>query len=156
MLPTTPKRWPNDAIPDWDGSVAGARTLQLELAHAVELRDGFAKPLRTVAGFDVGFEERGTIARAAAVLLDAVTLQPLDTRIVRIATGMPYIPGLLGFRQLPALLEALAQLQQAPDLAFVDGHGLSYPRRLGIASHFDFANGLPTIGVAKTAALGTT
>ena len=156
MLPTTPKRWPNDAIPDWDGSVAGARTLQLELAHAVELRDGFAKPLRTVAGFDVGFEESGTITRAAAVLLDAVTLQPLDTRIVRIATSMPYIPGLLSFRELPALLEVLAQLPQVPDLAFVDGHGIAHPRRLGIAAHFGVSSRLPTIGVARKVLLGST
>ena len=155
MLPTSPKRWPNDAIPDWDGSVAGARALQLELAHAVVLRDGFAKPLRTVAGFDVGLEESGTITRAAAMLLDAATLQPLDTRIVRIATSMPYIPGLLSFRELPALLEVLAQLPQAPDLAFVDGHGIAHPRRLGIAAHFGVASGLPTIGVAKKVLLGT-
>ena len=155
MLPTPPKRWPNNAIPDWDGSVAGARALQLELAHAVVLRDGFAKPLRTVAGFVVGFEQSGTITRATAVLLDAMTLQPLDTRIVRMATGMPYIPGLLGFRELPALLEVLAQLPQAPDLAFVDGHGIAHPRRLGIAALFGVASGLPTIGVAKKTLVGT-
>ena len=156
MLPTPPKRWPNNAIPDWDGSVAGARALQLKLAHAVVLRDGFAKPLRTVAGFVVGFEGSGTITRATAVLLDAMTLQPLDTRIVRIATSMPYIPGLLGFRELPALLEVLAQLPQAPDLAFVDGHGIAHPRRLGIAAHFGVTSGLPTIGVARKALVGTT
>ena len=148
-------RWPNDAIPDWDGSVAGARALQLELAHAVVVRDGFAKPLRTVAGFDVGFEVSGSITWAAAVLLDAVTLKPLDARIVRIATSMPYIPGLLSFRELPALLEVLAQLPQAPDLAFVDGHGIAHPRRLGIAAHFGVASGLPTIGVAKQVLVGT-
>jgi len=156
MLPTPSKRWPNNATPDWDGSVAGARALQLELARAVVLRDGFAKPLRTVAGFDVGFEESGTITRAAAVLLDAVTLQPLDTRIVRIATSMPYIPGLLSFRELPALLEVLAQLPQVPDLAFVDGHGIAHPRRLGIAAHFGVSSRLPTIGVARKVLLGST
>jgi deoxyribonuclease V len=136
-------------------SVADARALQLELANAVVLRDGFANPLRTVAGFDVGFEESGTITRAAAVLLDAVTLQPLDTRIVRIATSMPYIPGLLSFRELPGLLEVLAQLPQVPDLAFVDGHGVAHSRRLGIAAHFGVASRLPTIGVARKVLLGT-
>jgi deoxyribonuclease V len=155
MMPTTPKRWPNDAIPDWDGSVVGARALQLELAHTVASRDGFVKPLRTVAGFDVGFEKNGAITRATAVLLDAMTLQPLDTRIVRIATSMPYIPGLLSFRELPALLQVLAQLPQAPDLAFVDGHGIAHPRRLGIAAHFGVASGLPTIGVATKVLVGT-
>ena len=136
-------------------SVADARALQLELANAVVLRDGFANPLRTVAGFDVGFEESGTITRAAAVLLDAMTLQPLDMRIVRIATSLPYIPGLLSFRELPALLEVLAQMPQVPDLAFVDGHGVAHSRRLGIAAHFGVASRLPTIGVARKVLLGT-
>jgi deoxyribonuclease V len=136
-------------------SVTDARALQLELANAVVLRDGFANPLRTVAGFDVGFEESGTITRAAAVLLDAVTLQPLDTRIVRIATSLPYIPGLLSFRELPALLEVLAQMPQVPDLAFVDGHGVAHSRRLGIAAHFGVASRLPTIGVSRKVLLGT-
>jgi deoxyribonuclease V len=154
-MPTTRKHWPNDAIPDWDGSVVGAHALQLDLARTVLARDGFAKPLRTVAGFDVGFEESGAITRAAAVLLDAVTLQPLEARIVRLATSMPYIPGLLSFRELPALLRVLAQLPQAPDLAFVDGHGIAHPRRLGIAAHFGVASGLPTIGVAKEVLVGT-
>jgi deoxyribonuclease V len=155
MMPTLPKHWPNIAIPDWDGTVAGARALQRALADDVVLRDGFAQPLRTVAGFDVGFEEGGSITRAAAVLLDAVTLQPLDAQVVRIATGMPYIPGLLSFRELPALLQVLARLPQAPDLAFVDGHGIAHPRRLGIAAHFGVASGLPSIGVAKKVLLGT-
>jgi deoxyribonuclease V len=155
MMPTLPKRWPNVAIPDWDGTVAGARALQRALADDVVLRDGFIQPLRTVAGFDVGFEEGGSITRAAAVLLDAVTLQPLDAQVVRIATSMPYIPGLLSFRELPALLQVLAQLPQAPDLAFVDGHGIAHPRRLGIAAHFGVASGLPSIGVAKKVLLGT-
>ena len=62
---------------------------------------------------------------------------------------MPYIPGLLSFRELPALLLALEMLPQAPDLVFVDGHGIAHPRGLGIASHFGVASGLPSIGVAK-------
>jgi len=154
-MPAAPKRWPRAALPDWDGTVAGARALQLVLARHVTLRDGFARPLRTVAGLDVGFEERGTITRAAAVLLDAVTLQPLDTQVVRVATSTPYIPGLLSFRELPALLQVLARLPQAPDLVFIDGHGIAHPRRLGVAAHFGVASGLPSIGVAKKVLLGT-
>src|SRR5688500_18516645 len=79
----------------WDGSVTEARALQVELAHGVVLKDGFAKPLRTVAGFDVGFEEDGAVTRAAAVLLDATTLQPLAVQVARVPSTMPYIPGLL-------------------------------------------------------------
>lgn len=140
---------------DWDGDIAAARTLQATLAQQVSLRDGFAKPLRTVAGFDVGFEDGGATTRAAAVLLDADTLQPLDAQVARMPTRMPYIPGLLSFRELPALLLALEQLAQAPDLAFVDGHGIAHPRGFGIASHFGVASGLPSIGVAKKILVGS-
>lgn len=142
------------AFADWDGSVAHARAMQIELAQQVVVRDGFAKPLRTIAGFDVGFEEDGAITRAAAVLLDADTLQPLQSVIARIDTVMPYVPGLLSFRELPALLEALTLLDVAPDLAFVDGQGIAHPRRLGIAAHFGVVAGLPSIGVAKKILVG--
>jgi len=138
---------------DWDGSIAAARTLQSELAERVSLRDDFADP-RVLAGFDVGFEEEGTITRAAVVLLDAAMLQPIESHIARVATSMPYVPGLLSFRELPALMAALAMLTRTPDLVFVDGQGIAHPRRLGIAAHFGVATGLPALGVAKKVLAG--
>lgn len=143
-----------DAFAGWDGSPAHARTLQSELAGRVVLKDRHPKPLRTIAGFDVGVEEDGTITRAAAVLLDAETLAVLDQQIARIPTAIPYIPGLLSFRELPALLQALDLLAEPPDLALIDGHGIAHPRRLGIAAHFGVATDLPSIGVAKTILVG--
>ncbi len=144
----------NAALPDWTGDVAALRAVQSELAQQVVLRDAFPKPLRTIAGFDVGFEDDGAITRAAAVLLDADTLEVIDQQIARLPTRMPYIPGLLSFRELPALLEARAMLAAQPDLAFIDGHGIAHPRRLGIAAHFGVATGLPSIGVAKKILIG--
>lgn len=134
-----------------------ARALQAELAQRIRRRDDFAQPLRTVAGFDAGFEDGGAIARVAVVLLDADTLQVLDERCVRAPAAMPASgdPEFLGVRALPALHEALAQLSCRPDLAFVAGHGLAHPRRLGIAAHFGVAADLPSIGVASEALLGT-
>lgn len=142
-------------VPAWTGDVAALRSVQEELAKRVRLKDEFPKALRTIAGFDVGFEDDGATTRAAAVLLDAVTLNPLETQLVRLPTRMPYIPGLLSFRELPALLEALSLLSAAPDLCFIDGHGIAHPRRLGIAAHFGVATDLPTIGVAKKVLVGT-
>lgn len=141
-------------FPDWDGNTAALRTLQSELAAQLVPRDQFAKPLRTVAGFDVGFEEGGVVTRAAAVLLNADTLEVIANAVARLPTRMPYVPGLLSFRELPALLAALEQLPQKPDLAFVDGHGIAHPRRLGIAAHFGVVTGLPSIGVAKKILVG--
>ena len=141
-------------MPPWDGDVRAARALQAELAQQVVLRDALPKPLRRIAGFDVGFEDDGATTRAAAVLLDADTLEVLDQQVARLPTRMPYIPGLLSFRELPALLDALALLQHAPDLAFIDGHGIAHPRRLGIAAHFGVASGLSSIGVAKKILVG--
>ncbi|MBD9368997.1 deoxyribonuclease V [Xanthomonas sp. XNM01] len=143
-----------DPFPGWDGSIPGARLLQAELASRVLLEDGFVEPLRTVAGFDVGFEDDGDTTRAAVVLLDAVSLQPLASHVARLPTSMPYVPGLLSFRELPALLLALDMLERRPDLVMVDGQGIAHPRRLGIAAHFGVATGLPALGVAKTLLAG--
>lgn len=140
---------------DWDGSIADARTLQRTLAAQVSLEDGFAQPLRTIAGFDVGFEDAGATTRAAAVLLDAETAEVLEAHVARVPTTMPYVPGLLSFRELPALLAVLSQLSRTPDLVFVDGQGIAHPRGLGIAAHFGLVTGLPTLGVAKKILAGT-
>lgn len=142
------------AVPPWHGDIAAARALQSELAAQVRLVDDHP-PLRHVAGVDVGFEDGGAVTRAAAVLLDADTFEVVAEVVARQPTRMPYIPGLLSFRELPALLEALASLPQMPDLVFVDGHGIAHPRRLGIAAHLGVVTGLATIGVAKSILVGT-
>lgn len=138
---------------DWDGTAQQARVLQSTLAERVVLRDDFVTP-RLIAGVDVGFEEQGTITLAAAVLLDANSLQPVAHSVARIPTSMPYVPGLLSFRELPAVLQALRELPHGPDLIYCDGLGIAHPRRLGIAAHLGVVTGLPTIGVAKKILVG--
>ena len=69
-----------------------------------------------------------------------------------VRSSSPYVPGLLSFREAPALLAALACLSRKPDLLFVDGQGIAHPRRLGLASHIGVLADLPTIGVAKSRA----
>lgn len=147
MRPNTPQSLA-EAFSGWDGSPANAREMQKQLAGQVVLEDDFG-PLRLIAGVDVGFEEAGKITRAAVVLLDADTLEPVAQTVARVPTCMPYIPGLLSFRELPAVLQAFDSLGQVPDLIFSDGHGIAHPRGLGIAAHLGVITGLPTIGVAK-------
>jgi len=126
------------------------REQQVALATQVILEDRLEHvPPRLIAGVDVGFEQAGAVTRAAIVLLRYPSFEQVEYHVQRIATRMPYIPGFLSFREIPALLEAWQAVSQKPDLMLVDGQGIAHPRRLGIASHFGLLVNVPTIGVAK-------
>ncbi|EMB4325897.1 deoxyribonuclease V [Pluralibacter gergoviae] len=130
--------------------LADLRQQQLALASSTIREDRFiADPPHLIGGADVGFEQGGEVTRAAMVLLSYPELELVEYQIARIPTTMPYIPGFLSFREYPALLAAWEKLSRKPDLLFVDGHGISHPRRLGVASHFGLLVDVPTIGVAK-------
>ncbi|THD32367.1 endonuclease V, partial [Pantoea sp. R102] len=129
--------------------LAALRQQQVQLAASVVRQDDFdVLPPRFIGGADVGFEQGGEVTRAALVILEYPSLTLVEHRIARVATTMPYIPGFLSFREIPALQAAWQQLSQRPDLLFVDGHGISHPRRLGVAAHFGSLLDVPTIGVA--------
>ncbi|CFQ45540.1 MULTISPECIES: deoxyribonuclease V [Yersinia] len=136
------------------------RAEQQQRASEVILQDdpvlagGVNPPVRFIAGADVGFEQQGEVTRAAIAILRYPSLELVEYQIARVETSLPYIPGLLSFREYPALLAAWAQLQQRPELVFVDGQGIAHPRRLGVASHFGLLVDVPTIGVAKSRLCG--
>ena len=138
----------------WNLSPADARALQRRLAEQVVLTEpaDFAPAL--VAGVDVGFEDGGATTRAAVVVLRLADLEPMDCVIARRPTAFPYVPGLLSFREIPAVLDALARLAVEPDALLCDGQGIAHPRRLGIASHLGLITGLPSVGVAKSLLTG--
>lgn len=138
----------------WRNQAAAARALQEQLRHQVIRHDELG-PVRRVAGLDVGFEAGGTLTRAAVVVLSFPELHPLDQAVARQPTTFPYIPGLLSFREVPALLAALADLSVPPDLLLCDGQGLAHPRRCGLACHLGVLTGLPSIGVAKSRLIGS-
>ncbi|MCO4746716.1 MAG: endonuclease V [Proteobacteria bacterium] len=126
------------------------RRMQVELAPRVEAVDRLG-PIRTIVGLDVAYTDE--VAIGAAVLLDAQTLELLDEATAVRAITAEYEPGLLSFRELPAVLDALAQLP-TPDLVFCDGNGLAHPRRFGLACHLGVLTDLPTLGVAKSRYIG--
>ena len=137
----------------WNLTPRAAVALQHRLRSKV-IRTGRPQPLRHVAGTDVGFERGGGITRAAVVVLSFPELELVDYAITRQPTRFPYVPGLLSFREMPALLAALEQLRVPPEMILCDGQGLAHPRRFGIASHLGVYCGLPTIGVAKSRLVG--
>lgn len=132
------------------------RAQQQELRTRVTLVDDFG-PLGVdafVAGVDVGFEEDGRVARAAVAVLRWGDMALVEGRIARMPATIPYIPGFLSFRELPAIIAALQQVEAPLELVMVDGLGIAHPRRLGIASHLGVVLDLPTVGVAKSILVG--
>ena len=130
---------------------------QKEMAGNVSLQDDFPTPIKTIAGVDVSntpFDPEEMIFGAVTVL-DYPSLSILETTTQANKQTFPYITGLLGFREVPTLIEAYQQLSKAPDLIMVDGHGVSHPRGLGVASHLGVLLNIPTIGVAKSILIGT-
>ncbi|MDK1472048.1 endonuclease V [Streptomyces sp. 549] len=102
-----------------------------------------------LAGVDVAYDDNRGVVAAAAVLLDGGTLEVVEQATAAGPVPFPYVPGLLAFRELPAVLDALAALRHTPDLVVCDGYGLAHPRRFGLACHLGVLTGLPAIGVAK-------
>lgn len=138
----------------WNVTPKEGIALQKRLAHHVIAADQFGE-INTVAGVDVGFEADGTITRAAVAVLRYPTLERIEFKMVRQPTKMPYIPGLLSFREIPAVLEAISQLSTLPDMLLCDGAGYAHPRRFGLACHLGVLTNIPSIGVAKTRFIGT-
>jgi deoxyribonuclease V len=139
----------------WDVSPAEAIAIQRHLAARVETADRLPATIRSVAGIDVGFEDAGRITRAAVAVLAFPSLELAATAVAHRPTSFPYVPGLLSFRELPAVLAALAQLEALPDVFLCDGQGIAHPRRCGIASHLGVLLDVPSIGVGKTRLTGT-
>jgi deoxyribonuclease V len=137
----------------WDLTPREAIALQTELRGRVERKDRIGA-VRRVAGVDVGFEQDGRVTRAAVAVLEYPGLALVEQVVVRVATTFPYVPGLLSFREAPAVLAAFERIRIAPDLILYDGQGIAHPRRFGIASHVGLLLDCPSIGVAKSRLVG--
>ena len=137
----------------WNLTPAEAQNTQRRLAVLVETHDRLGR-IRRVAGVDVGFENQGRVTRAAVVVLYYPSLEIKEQAIARCPTQFPYIPGLLSFREIPAILAAMDGLTQQPELVLCDGQGIAHPRRFGIACHLGVLTDIPTIGVAKSRLIG--
>ncbi|MDX1434018.1 MAG: deoxyribonuclease V [Gammaproteobacteria bacterium] len=138
----------------WDLTPGEAREIQLRLRTRVELDDRLGE-INRVAGVDVGFDTRRRLTRAAVAVLGFPGLEPLEDALATLPTRFPYVPGLLSFREAPAILAALERLETPPDVLLCDGQGYAHPRRFGIACHLGVLTGLPAVGVAKKRLVGT-
>lgn len=144
-------RPPRPPLHSWDLSFPEAIAAQRRCAALVVKQRTFGEVHR-IAGVDVGFP--GGVTRAAIAVMSFPQLELIDVARVDRPTTFPYIPGLLSFREAPAVIAAYEALHIKPDLLIIDGQGLAHPRRFGIACHVGVWLDVPTIGSAKSLLVG--
>jgi deoxyribonuclease V len=145
---------PSSLSHPWQVTSRQAIAIQEELREKVVLTDRLDQ-IQYVAGADAGLSGMEKTIRAAAVLLRFPELDPVSSAVVDLPAGFPYVPGLLSFREAPAIICAIKKLDKPPDLLLCDGQGIAHPRRFGIACHLGVLLDLPAIGVAKKRLCGT-
>lgn len=152
-------KWHNCNMPtftqlhDWNLSPREAVALQNELRNRVLVTPP-KRPIETIAGADISFNKFSATIYVAVVVLRLPDLEVVEEATVIGEAQFPYVPGLLSFRELPAVLEAWQKLSVEPDCVMFDGQGLAHPRRFGIACHAGLWMNRPTLGCAKSVLVG--
>lgn len=141
------------ALHSWDLTTAQASELQRSLASRVDATRPLG-PCEIIAGADASYNLRGKWLYAAVVVLRADLGAVIERSGAVAEAKFPYVPGLLSFREAPAVIEAYERLSVRPDVLILDGQGIAHPRRLGLASHIGLWLGIPTIGCAKSRLCG--
>jgi len=138
----------------WDLTPKEAIQLQNSLRDRIRTDLSLDQP-RRVAGVDVSYLPREGVSIASVVVFPPDCGETTEWAISRMKTPFPYVPGLLSFRELPSILQAIRKLKHKPDVIFVDGHGQAHPRRFGIACHLGLWLKIPTIGIGKSLLCGS-
>lgn len=165
--------------PDPDRSRAEMESLQRELAATATFTDdhglapdsvAVAEPADLSAGLPPATSDVGDPEAPVVVGVDqafrpdrdeavSAAVAFRDGRVIEYAdavtpVSIPYIPGLLSFREGEAVFAALEALSVTPDLLVCDGSGRIHFRQAGIATHVGVAYDLPSVGVAKSLLCG--
>lgn len=138
---------------NWNLTPRQAMRLQEHLREQLVLEDRLG-PVQSVAGADLAFDPETDMAFAGVIVYRFPELEEVERRMACRKLRFPYVPGLLSFREGPALLAAFRLLRTEPDVILIDGHGLAHPRRFGIACHLGLLLDKPTIGCAKSLLVG--
>jgi deoxyribonuclease V len=112
------------------------------------------RDIRWIAGADVAYATADDAIFGAVVVLNFPQLSVVEEVCIKRKVKIPYIPGLLSFREAPVLIEAFSFLKQRPDVVLFDAQGIAHPRGIGLASHAGLLLGVPSVGCAKTRLVG--
>ena len=137
----------------WDVSPAEAREIQVRLRERMERGDRLGV-VRRVAGADVALDLKRRRAIAGVIVYRFPEMEEVERAWATRALQFPYVPGLLSFREAPALLAAFAKVRRAPEVIFCDAQGYAHPRRFGLACHLGVLLDRATIGCAKSRLIG--
>ena len=139
----------------WDVTPAEAIAIQKCLCEKIIYRDDVdASGVRTIAGADVSYAKGENCFYATVVVLSYPGLEITEIRHGVGKPTFPYIPGLLVFREGPVIIKVFEELEASPDVIIFDGHGVSHPRGIGIATHMGILLDTPSIGCAKSTLVG--
>jgi deoxyribonuclease V len=145
----------------WMRSVEG--TTSYNIKEAIELQKQWAclrrrahlsDAVKYVGGADVAFSPDKRWCIAGVVVLSFPELQIQEFAYADEPVRFPYVPGLLSFREAPAMISAARKLSIRPDVLLIDGQGLAHPRRFGLACHVGVHLNWATIGCAKSRLIG--
>lgn len=139
----------NDSI-----TIPEATAIQNRLKNDIRLYP-IDKPVTTIAGADISHNKDTDIVYAGIVLLSYPEMILQSYSLVIAKTKFPYVPGYLGFREVPCLLKAWELIPIKPDVIVLDGHGITHPRGVGIACQFGILANTSAIGCAKNMLFGT-
>lgn len=142
-------------VPDATLDRSEMEKLQREIAATAVFEDNFdfsseaacreVSNAPRIAGVDQAFVDDSAVSAVVVTQGDDV----IEEASAVVSTDLPYIPGLLSFREGQPILAALAETETDPDLLLVDGNGRLHYRQAGLATHIGVTMDLPTIGVAK-------
>jgi deoxyribonuclease V len=138
----------------WNLDYHDATLIQIKLQRSVRSRPLSLKHVRLVAGADIAISKSRQLLVSAVAVYAFPTLELVETRTAVTDLAFPYIPGLLSFREIPALVVCLKRVVSKVDVVICDGHGIAHPRGLGLASHLGVLLRRPTIGCAKKLLVG--
>lgn len=134
----------------WKVTPKRAVEIQNQLRDRVRIEP--PPPVSVVVGVDCAFGDEHVFA--LAVVWDIGRRVVLETRALRQALQFPYVPGLLSFREAPAIMAVLRLVNAAFDAVLCDGQGLAHPRRMGLACHLGVLLNKTTVGCAKSRLVG--
>jgi deoxyribonuclease V len=137
----------------WDLTPKEAIALQRRLVAQNNSRPP-VKRCELIAGADVSYARFSNVFFAGVVVLRTSDWTVVERQGAVRISPFPYVPGLLSFREAPAVLDAFAKLKSKPDAVIYDGHGVAHPRRFGIAAHLGLWLKCPCVGCAKSRLTG--